>query len=126
MPIRADHLVTVILPGGHEASFTVAADEYILDAALEAGLDIPYRCLQGWCLSCAARVRAGRINVDDSRRYYPGDREEGFALLCTGRPESDLVLESHARDAMAESRKRRGLPYPRGRWGGGPHPSRAS
>ena len=95
----------------------MAADRYILDAAMEAGLDLPYSCLQGWCLTCAARIISGAVDQGDSRRYYPQDREAGFALLCTGRPRSDCVLETHARDAMRRARDVQGLPYPRGDWG---------
>jgi ferredoxin len=109
--------VTLRRPDGSEDTIHVHADEHVLDAALEAGLDLPYRCLQGWCLSCAARLIRGEMNQEDSRRYYREDREAGFVLPCTGRPESDLVLETHARDAMRRNREAHHLPFPRGNWG---------
>lgn len=105
------------LPDGSEHTLDIDEDTHILDAALTAGLDLPYSCLQGWCLTCAARIVAGHIDQHDSRRYFPQDRAEGFALLCTGKPRSDCVLEPHARDAMRRARDRHRLPYPRGDWG---------
>ncbi len=111
--------VTFRLPDGTEQTVPAAEDEHVLDAGLDAGLDLPYGCLQGWCLSCAARLVRGEMNQEDSRRYYREDREGGFVLPCTGRPESDLVLETHARDAMRENRARHHLPFPRGNWGSG-------
>src|SRR5438034_6158064 len=113
----AAHRVTFILPGGARRTLEVREDQHILEAALEAGLDLPYSCLQGWCLTCAARIVEGELDQSDSRRYYPQDREEGFALLCTAKPRSDCVLETHARDAMRRARDRHGLPYPKGDWG---------
>jgi ferredoxin len=107
------------LPDGSQPSVPVQAGEHVLDAGLAAGIDLPYRCLQGWCLTCAARIVEGRLDQRDSRRYYPADRAEGFALICTATPLSDCVLETHARDAMRRARDRHGLPYPRGDWGGG-------
>lgn len=92
-------------------------EELILDAALEHGIDLPYSCLQGWCLSCAARVRAGRVDQERSRRFYGVDARGGFALLCTGCPASNLVLETHAGEAMRRFRAEQGLPHPRGNWG---------
>jgi ferredoxin len=109
--------VTFRLPDGSAATLAVPGDRHILDSALDAGLDLPYSCLQGWCLTCAARVLSGTIDQQDSRRYFPQDRPEGFALLCTGRPQSDVVVETHARDAMRRARDAHRLPYPKGNWG---------
>jgi ferredoxin len=110
------YTVTLETPAGTHR-IQVDAAEHVLDVALREGLDLPFSCLQGWCLTCAARVISGRVNQDDSRRFYPQDREAGFALPCTGRPESDLVLRTHARDGMRRARDAHGLPYPRGDWG---------
>jgi ferredoxin len=109
--------VTFRLPDGSETTLAIPSHRYILEAGLEAGLDLPYRCLQGWCLTCAARIIEGTIDQHDSRRYFVQDRAEGFALLCTGKPQSDGVVETHARDAMRKARDAHRLPYPKGNWG---------
>ena len=109
--------VTLILPDGRRREIDVRSDEHVLDVALASGIHLPYSCLQGWCLTCAARVVEGTIDQSDSRRFFLQDRAEGFALLCTGKPVSDCVLETGARDAMRRARDRHKLPYPRGNWG---------
>ncbi|HEY3360156.1 MAG TPA: 2Fe-2S iron-sulfur cluster-binding protein [Polyangia bacterium] len=109
--------VVLITPDGVAHELAVRPDELILDAALERGLDLPYSCLQGWCLSCAGRVRQGRVDQGLSRRFYDLDRSGGFALLCTARPRSDLIIETHASEAMRRFRDEHGLPHPRGSWG---------
>jgi ferredoxin len=115
--VRASYRVVLRLPDRAAIELQMADDQHVLDAALAAGLDLPYSCLQGWCLTCAARIIEGTLDQTDSRRYYAEDRAEGFALICTARPRSDCVLETHARDAMRRARDRHGLPYPRGDWG---------
>lgn len=105
-------------PDGKIVRLQVTPDEHILNAALEAGHDLPYRCLRGWCLSCAALLDDdGCVDQSDSIRYYPDDREEGFILLCTGRACSSLKAKTHQSEEMRKSRIRRGRPTPRGNWG---------
>ncbi len=111
------HRATFRFPDGAERVLGVGSDEFLLDAALDAGLDLPFRCLQGWCLTCAAKVVSGEVDQHASRRYYEQDRQAGFVLPCTGKPLTDVVLETHARDAMRQNRERHNLPFPRGDWG---------
>ncbi len=108
---------TFRLPDGAEQTVEVHPGENLLDAGLDAGLDLPYRCLQGWCLTCAAKLVSGEVDQRESRRYFAEDREAGFVLPCTGKALSDVVLETHARDAMRSNREKHGLPFPRGDWG---------
>lgn len=119
--MQVRYAVTFQMPTGTR-TVEVGDDQHILDAGLAAGLDLPYSCLQGWCLTCAARLVAGEVDQRDSRRYYEADREAAFALTCTGKPRSDLVLQTHARDDMRRARDRHNLPYPKGDWGPGSAP----
>jgi ferredoxin len=109
--------VTLKMPDGEERVIEVGAAEHVLEAALNAGLDLPYSCLQGWCLTCAARLVRGEVDQTDSKRYYAADRRAGFVLPCTARPRSDLFLVTYARDAMRKARRQHGLPFPQGDWG---------
>jgi ferredoxin len=63
---------------------------------------------------CACWVLAGEVDQSASRRFYPQDRDAGFALICTGRPRSDLVLRPGATEALRAHRDRQHLPVPRG------------
>jgi ferredoxin len=71
-------------------------------------------CLQGWCITCAAKLLEGRVDQSASRRYFAADREAGFILPCTGRPLSDLKIVSHQSEAMRQHRLALHLPVPRG------------
>ena len=81
-------------------------------AAERAGLRLPAICQQGRCLTCAARLREGEVDQSSADMYFPEDREAGFVLLCTARPRSSLVLETHQEDAMRTHRRAKGLPAP--------------
>lgn len=106
--------VRVKFPDGEERAFEAGVEEYILDAARRAGLDLPSLCEQGWDLACAVKVLDGEVDQSDSRRYFEQDEKCGFALPCTGKPKSDLVIVPYQTRQMRECRDRHGLPAPRG------------
>ena len=106
--------VTLRLPGGEEVSFPCDARTFVLHAALERGVDLPYLCLQGWCVTCAGRLLEGEVDQSVARRFYAQDSAAGFCLLCTARPRSDLKVLTHQKEAMREHRLAHGLPVPRG------------
>lgn len=56
--------ITLVTPDGEKK---IECDEstYILDAADEAGLDLPYSCRSGSCGTCAAKVASGDISQID-------------------------------------------------------------
>lgn len=83
-----------IQPSQHQ--FTVTAEQTVLDAALAAGILLPYSCRSGACSTCKAKVVSGSIQPVPSAEVVltPEEREAGYTLLCQARATSDLVVES--------------------------------
>jgi ferredoxin len=109
----ATYPVTFVTPTG-EVRTEAADDEYLLDAASAAGLELPFMCLQGWCTTCAGRILEGRVDQSEARRYYPQDETAGFVLLCSAYPRSALRIRTHQKEEMRAHRRSLGLPAPRG------------
>jgi ferredoxin len=104
--------VTLLTPR-ETHSIPVASDRHIWDVAFEQGVKLPALCHQGWCLTCAGRIEGqGEVNQSDSLSFFPQDREAGFALLCTGKPCSDLTIRTQQAVEMRKDRLRNGLPSP--------------
>jgi CDP-4-dehydro-6-deoxyglucose reductase, E3 len=80
-------------PSGH--TFTVAAGETILEAALRQGIGLPYGCRNGACGACKGILRAGELAYGDyqERALHPHEKAAGKALTCCTRPLTDIVLE---------------------------------
>ena len=65
----------------------------LLDNLREQGVDLPYGCKYGGCITCAAKLTAG--NVDHRRQVALNNRQinDGYVILCVARAKSDITLE---------------------------------
>lgn len=83
-------------------AFDVDDGESVIDAAMRAGLMLPYSCRGGTCGTCMGDVVEGRIAYPDGLPpAIDGDQDEaGKALFCQARAASDLVIRvGEVRDA---------------------------
>ncbi|XP_026191821.1 ferredoxin-like [Cyclospora cayetanensis] len=87
-------------PEGQEHIVECAEDEYILDAAEAAGIELPYSCRGGSCSTCAGKVLKGSIDASEQSYLDAQQQKEGFALLCTAYPKSDCTILTHQEEAL--------------------------
>lgn len=86
--------VTVILDG-EETHFDLAKGGFsILDAALDAGADVPYACKGAVCCTCRAKVVEGTAEMDMNYALEEEEVEEGYILTCQSHPTSKKVVVS--------------------------------
>ena len=84
-------LATVTIDGIRTEGIPVAADETVLEAALRAGLDLPYSCRGGMCCTCRAKVVEGSVAMDVNYSLQHWELDAGFVLTCQSRPTTGRV-----------------------------------
>lgn len=89
----APGLAVTIIADGKRRTIQAASGEAVLDAALRAGLDLPYACKGGMCSTCRARVVAGSTTMALNYSLEPWEIEAGFVLTCQARAEAGLVID---------------------------------
>lgn len=76
---------------GRSIELPVPARQSVLQAALAAGIALPYSCRGGRCSTCMARCVAGQVFMTINDVLTDRDLREGWILTCTGYPMSDTV-----------------------------------
>ena len=84
--------LAALIIDGKRREVPVAEGEAILDAALRAGMDLPFACKGGMCSTCRAKLVEGEAQMEANYSLEPWELKAGFILTCQARPCSERVV----------------------------------
>jgi ring-1,2-phenylacetyl-CoA epoxidase subunit PaaE len=82
----------VIILDGVRKSFRVPAGGHVVDAALAAGIAVPYSCKGGMCCTCRAKLIEGKVHMSRNFSLQDWEMDAGFVLACQAVPETEQVV----------------------------------
>ncbi len=82
-----------IIDGGKEFLFTMTKDyDNLLDAALNAGADLPFACKGGVCSTCKCEVKEGDVEMKINYALEEEELKQNLVLSCQAVPTTEKVI----------------------------------
>jgi ring-1,2-phenylacetyl-CoA epoxidase subunit PaaE len=83
--------VTVVMDGSTRHFKAIKGSQALLDAGLQAGLDMRFSCKGGVCSTCRAKVTEGEVEMDVNYALEDYEVRRGFVLTCQSYCVTDKV-----------------------------------
>lgn len=84
---------TITLANRDGKTYQVDRRKNMLDSLIEQGVDLPYGCKYGGCITCAAKLVDGEVNQRAQVALNNRQLDAGYVILCVARPVTDCTIE---------------------------------
>src|SRR5262245_11695150 len=83
---------TITLANRGGATYKVDLRKPLLESLMAQGVDLPYGCRYGGCITCAAKLLEGKVNQAAQVALNNRQLKDGYVILCVARPLTDCTL----------------------------------
>jgi len=74
---------------------TARPGQTILQAGIDAGLELPHSCTMGGCGACKVRKSGGDVVANEPNCLTDREREDGYILACCSYADGQVTIEDH-------------------------------
>ena len=86
-------LKNIIIRNRENKTFKVSDRKPLLQELRNQGVDLPYGCEYGGCITCAAKLITGEVDQRSQVALNNRQINNGYVVLCVARPKTDCEIE---------------------------------
>ena len=86
----------ITIANRNNATYQVDAKNRCLNSLRDQGVDLPYGCKYGGCITCAAKLLEGEVSQKAQVALNNRQINDGYVILCVARTDNRL----HVRDRV--------------------------
>jgi ferredoxin len=83
-----------------DSTIDCPSDKFILEAAEDSNIELPYSCRAGSCSTCLGKVTKGTVEQPDQTFLDDEQIGKGFILTCVSYPTSDVTVLTHEEENL--------------------------
>ena len=77
----------------NNSAFEVSGKKPLLNELRDQGVDLPYGCQYGGCITCAAKLINGEVDQRSQVALNNRQINDGYIILCVAKAKTDCIIE---------------------------------
>ena len=86
-------MTKITISNRENIEFDVKGQKPLLQELRDQGVDLPYGCQYGGCITCAAKLLNGEIDQRSQVALNNRQINDGYIILCVAKAKTDCTIE---------------------------------
>ena len=86
-------MTKITISNRNNIAFEVTGKKPLLNELRDQGVDLPYGCQYGGCITCAAKLINGEVDQRSQVALNNRQINDGYIILCVAKAKTDCTIE---------------------------------
>ncbi len=86
-------MTKITISNRNNSAFEVSGKKPLLNELRDQGVDLPYGCQYGGCITCAAKLINGEVDQRSQVALNNRQINNGYIILCVAKAKTDCTIE---------------------------------